>query len=111
MDKQSPKSMLALRAIERARKLLNRAADESSAEAEREMAMSAAVKALSPFGLTIDDLKEQPAPGYLVALGAQSRSFNDKQAMDLADRLKRGGWNAQDPRDHGHKNRGRNDVE
>lgn len=88
----------ALAAIERARKLLNRAYDKSSVRAEREAALAAATRTLAPFGLTVEDLKEDSMPEYLTAIKNAPGKYNERAGVHLAQTLAAGGWRGQNPR-------------
>jgi len=99
-DLNSPK---ALAAIEKARKLLGRAYDKATVRVEREAALKSANAALKPWGLSVEDLKEQSTPDYLIGARASSVGYNSSRGVSLAKGLAARGWASQDPREHGYK--------
>ena len=112
MDSRNLSTPKALAAIEKARKLLNMAYDKSVGEGERRNALNLAERALAPLGLTVEDLKRESTPDYLVGLKtAAATTYNQRGGVALAQKLAKGGWVAQDPRQHGYKNKGRGEDE
>lgn len=90
--------------IDRARKLLAVAYDKGAARQERENALALAKKVLEGTGITIEELKDQATPEYLKKGFVEAQTgYNPNRATNMANILKRGGWKAEDPGQHGYK--------
>lgn len=84
-----------LEAVEKARKLLNLASNNTN-EAEAASARQRAAVILAPFGLKPEDVQR---PSYLAQ---PSKAYKDRGDL-WKGVAQRAGWVHQDPRDHGYK--------
>lgn len=92
-----------LRAVEKARKLLNLAYDKSVTTPERELALHRAKEALARVGLTIEDLKKESTPDYLTRVSNAQGQYSPRTGKAMASALRRGGWKSEDPRNEAYK--------
>jgi hypothetical protein len=90
-----------LREIERARKLLNLAYDNTANRGERENALAAAERVLGKVGLA--ELKEDAGPAYLTRGTLAQHEYNGPAAEGFARMMANQGWRPIDPASEAYK--------